>query len=141
MSAIIIVSFLSHHCCLQLSFTFKLFAKKAYDMTLYSSNMKVSMMKLLFMISLLLLNSSVVFSELSSSTQKFTMINFFERLQKVPYYFDSYQLRWNVRVDPCKWDGVTCNHVTNSVTQLYFSHSELSNSSFLSIACQIDTLY
>ncbi|KMT20072.1 hypothetical protein BVRB_1g000910 [Beta vulgaris subsp. vulgaris] len=101
--------------------------------------MKVIMMKLLFMMLFLLLNSSVVFSELSS-TQKSTMINLFELIQKNPYYIRGYYQRWNVSTDPCTWDGVTCSSVTNSVTQLYLSEFGVSNSSFLSVVCQIDTL-
>ncbi|KAH7848004.1 hypothetical protein Vadar_032640 [Vaccinium darrowii] len=42
--------------------------------------------------------------------------------------------------DPCSWRGVTCNFNNSSITYFSFQYFSLSNSDFLPVVCQIDTL-
>ncbi|KAH7845660.1 hypothetical protein Vadar_004502 [Vaccinium darrowii] len=42
--------------------------------------------------------------------------------------------------DPCAWRGVTCSSDNSSITQFSFQFFFLSNSDFLPLLCQIDTL-
>lgn len=84
------------------------------------------------------LHSGSVSSELSQS-QKNTMLNLSKLLHN-----QTSMISWNTNSDPCSsWSGVTCRNVTttiSSVSMLSFSNLDLTNSSFLPLACQIDTL-
>lgn len=92
---------------------------------------------LLFCLTVSLLSSSVS-SELSQS-QKNTMLNLSKLLHN-----QTSMISWNTDSDPCSsWSGVTCRNVTttiSSVSMLSFANLDLTNSSFLPLACQIDTL-
>ncbi|XP_074273303.1 uncharacterized protein LOC141596926 [Silene latifolia] len=82
----------------------------------------------------ILLNS--VSSQLSPA-QKSTMIKLSNSLKN-----QTSSISWNVVENPCLWAGVTCNNIntTSYITQLSLSNKGLTNSSFLSLACQIPSL-
>ncbi|KAH7846931.1 hypothetical protein Vadar_019920 [Vaccinium darrowii] len=42
--------------------------------------------------------------------------------------------------DPCSWKGVACNSNNSYITEFFFYNFSLSNSDFLPVLCQIDTL-
>ncbi|XWS21896.1 hypothetical protein CRYUN_Cryun30bG0095100 [Craigia yunnanensis] len=77
----------------------------------------------------------LVFCQLASN-QKNIMINISQRLEMA-------NSPWNATKEPnpCHWKGVKCHSpLNNSIVSLSLSGFDLSNSSFLPVLCQIDSL-
>ncbi|KAH7847040.1 hypothetical protein Vadar_021185 [Vaccinium darrowii] len=65
------------------------------------------------------------------------MINLYNLLQNSTGQFP---FPWNSTRDPCSWSGVGCNSNNSYITRFSFEDFSLSNSDFLPVLCQIDTL-
>ncbi|KAK8538726.1 hypothetical protein V6N13_009104 [Hibiscus sabdariffa] len=73
-----------------------------------------------------------------ASKQRMTMITISRQLE-----LDTVNLSWSATKEPniCHWKGVTCNSPVNtSILSLSFGGFGLSNSSFLPMVCQIESL-
>ncbi|KAH7846601.1 hypothetical protein Vadar_015941 [Vaccinium darrowii] len=79
-----------------------------------------------------------VVSEIPSN-QKNTMNNLYNLLRNST---DQSYFPWNSTrdPDPCSWGGVTCNSNNSFITRFSFNYFSLSDSDFLPVLCQIDTL-
>ncbi|KAH7843792.1 hypothetical protein Vadar_020778 [Vaccinium darrowii] len=79
-----------------------------------------------------------VVSEIPSN-QRNTMSKLYKLLQNNTF---QYQFPWysDMDPDPCSWTGVICNSNNSSISEFSFQYFSLSNSDFLPVLCQIDTL-